>query len=162
MVRIESIRARGISVPLDQATSLASRRVTERHYGVVEIECDDGHKGIGFCYVGSAGAGLFPEAVALLAPVLIGQDPYRVEGLWQEMYQEVLLQGRAGTVMRAISALDTALWDRNARAAGLPLHRFMGSVTSSRDIWNATGMRSTSRSTDRAGSRLLAATRRTW
>ncbi|WP_375450229.1 mandelate racemase/muconate lactonizing enzyme family protein [uncultured Devosia sp.] len=132
MVRIESIRARGLSVPLDQVTSLASRRVTERHYGVVEIECDDGHKGIGFCYVGSAGAGLFPEAIALLAPVLIGQDPYRVEGLWQEMYQEVLLQGRAGTVMRAISALDIALWDHNARAANLPLHRFLGSVTSTR------------------------------
>ena len=39
-----------------------------------------------------------------------------VEGLWQAMYQEALLQGRAGTVMRAISILDTALWDLNARS----------------------------------------------
>jgi L-alanine-DL-glutamate epimerase-like enolase superfamily enzyme len=42
------------------------------------------------------------------------------------MYQETLLQGRAGSVMRAISILDIALWDLNARAVGLPLHRYLG------------------------------------
>ena len=62
----------------------------------------------------------------LLAPVLLGQDSHAVERLWAAMYQEALLQGRAGTVMRAISALDTALWDLNARSAQLPLHRYLG------------------------------------
>jgi L-alanine-DL-glutamate epimerase-like enolase superfamily enzyme len=129
LTQITAIRARAISVPLDAATSLSNRLVTERHYGLVELEGDDGFKGLGFCYVGNAGGRLFPEAVAgLLAPVLLGQDPYRVEGLWQEMYQQALLQGRAGTVMRAISALDTAMWDRNARAASLPLYKFLGAV----------------------------------
>ncbi|MEO8882272.1 MAG: mandelate racemase/muconate lactonizing enzyme family protein [Devosia sp.] len=132
MTRIERIRARGLSVPLDVVTALSNRRVSERHYGVVEIECDDGHHGIGFCYVGSNGAKLYPEAIALLAPLLIGQDPHRVEGLWQEMYQEVLLQGRAGTVLRALSTLDTALWDHNARAAGLPLYKYLGAVAKDR------------------------------
>jgi L-alanine-DL-glutamate epimerase-like enolase superfamily enzyme len=31
--------------------------------------------------------------------------------LWQEMYSESLLQGRAGSVMRALSILDTAIWE---------------------------------------------------
>lgn len=129
MTQITAIRARAIGVPLDHATSLSNRLVTERHYGVVELAGDDGHTGIGFCYVGNAGGRLFPEAVfGLLGPVLLGQDPYRVAGLWQEMYQQALLQGRAGVVMRAISALDTAIWDRNARASGLPLYRFLGAV----------------------------------
>ncbi|KAG0927744.1 hypothetical protein G6F63_014375 [Rhizopus arrhizus] len=44
------------------------------------------------------------------------------------MYQEALLQGRQGTVMRALSALDIALWDLNAKTAGLPLHKFLGAV----------------------------------
>src|SRR5258708_3685252 len=48
------------------------------------------------------------------------------------MYQEALLQGRAGAVMRAISIIDTALWDRNARAAGLPLYKFLGAVRTDR------------------------------
>ena len=129
MTRITTVRARALSIPLDAATALSSRLVTHRHYGIVEIEGDDGHRGLGFCYVGSAGGRMFAEAVhGLLAPVLIGQDTHRVEGLWQEMYQEALLQGRAGVVMRAISALDAALWDRNARAAALPLYKFLGAV----------------------------------
>ena len=61
-----------------------------------------------------------------LAPVLIGQESLRVEGLWREMYQEALLQGRAGAVMRALSALDIALWDLNARSVGLPLLPVLG------------------------------------
>jgi L-alanine-DL-glutamate epimerase-like enolase superfamily enzyme len=129
MTKIIAVRARAISVPLDSPTSLSIRLVNERHYGVVEVEADDGFKGIGFCYVGSAGGRLFTEAVSgLLAQVILDEDPYRVEGLWREMYQETLLQGRAGTVVRAISALDTAIWDRNARAAGLPLYKFLGAV----------------------------------
>jgi L-alanine-DL-glutamate epimerase-like enolase superfamily enzyme len=43
-----------------------------------------------------------------------------------------LLQGRAGTVMRALSTLDIALWDRNARAAGLPLYKYLGAVRTDR------------------------------
>jgi L-alanine-DL-glutamate epimerase-like enolase superfamily enzyme len=129
MTKISAIRARSVSIPLDNATSLSSRLVRERHYGVVELVGDDGHKGLGFCYVGSAGGRLFSEAVEnLLAPILLGEDPYHVEGLWGSMYQEALLQGRAGTVLRAISALDTAIWDRNARAARLPLYKFLGAV----------------------------------
>jgi L-alanine-DL-glutamate epimerase-like enolase superfamily enzyme len=128
---ISAIRARDISIPLDSATSFSSRQVTQRHYGIVELEASDGFKGIGFCYVGSAGGTLFSEIVkSLLAPLLRGQDPFRVEGLWIEMYQEALLQGRTGTVMRAISALDTALWDHNARAVGLPLYKYLGAVQS--------------------------------
>jgi L-alanine-DL-glutamate epimerase-like enolase superfamily enzyme len=44
------------------------------------------------------------------------------------MYAESLLQGRAGSVMRALSILDTAIWDLNARTAGLPLHAYLGGV----------------------------------
>lgn len=129
MSKIVSVNTRSVSVPLDFATSLSTRRVTERHYGLVEVETDDGEKGIGFCYVGSGGGTIFDEAVkGLLAPVLIGKDPCNTEGLWAGMYQEGLLQGRAGTVVRAISALDTALWDRNARAAKLPLYKYLGAM----------------------------------
>jgi L-alanine-DL-glutamate epimerase-like enolase superfamily enzyme len=127
MARITAVRARSVAVPLRVVTSLSSRDVTARHYGLVEVEGDDGAMGVGFCYVGSAGGTLFPEIVAnLLAPVVVGADAHGVEGLWERMYQEALLQGRAGTVMRAISAVDIALWDRNARAAGLPLYKFLG------------------------------------
>lgn len=129
MPRIESVSVCAASVPLDRVTSFATRTVSTRHYGLVKVRSTDGVEGIGFCYVGSAAGELFTVAVEqLLAPVLIGEDSYAVEGLWQKMYQESLLQGRAGTVMRALSALDTALWDLNARAQQLPLHKLLGAV----------------------------------
>ena len=116
-------------VPLDVVTSFATRTVAAREYCLVKGRTEAGHEGIGFCYVGNAGGRIAQIAVQeLLAPKLIGQESLRVEGLWQEMYAESLLHGRAGTVMRAISILDTAIHDVNARDAGLPLHAYLGSV----------------------------------
>jgi len=127
MPRITSLRARSVAIPLAVPTSFSSRSVSERHYGLVEVEADDGYKGIGFCYVGSRGGRLFTTAITdLLQEQVVGRDAHEVEGIWQAMYQEALLQGRAGTVMRALSAIDIALWDRNARAANLPLYKFLG------------------------------------
>lgn len=125
--RIVSVEAATIRVPLDRVTSFATRTVAARDYGLVRVRTGDGAQGIGFCYAGSRGGALVTQAVReLFAPLLVGQDPYRVEGLWERMYGEAILQGRAGAVMRALSIIDIALWDRNARAAGLPLYKFMG------------------------------------
>ena len=127
MAKITSVRCRTVRVPLDKATTFSRRKVLSRDYALVEVAADDGHEGIGFCYGGSVAGTLVTGAVReLLAPVVVGQDPYRTEGLWREMYQEALLHGRTGSVMRAISSLDIALWDRNARAAGLPLYKYLG------------------------------------
>ena len=127
MPTIQSIDFCSPRVPLDTITSFSNRTVTARHYGLVKVRSTDGVEGIGFCYVGSAGGGIFTAAVKeLLAPILIGQDSYAVEGLWQKMYQEALLQGRSGTVMRALSALDIAMWDLNAKTHNLPLHKYLG------------------------------------
>ena len=131
MVKIASVLARTVRVPLDRATSFARRQVTRRDYALVKIRTDDGLEGIGHCYGGHGAGSLVTEAVRqLLAPVLLGRDPHDSEALWAEMYQEALLHGRAGSVMRAISILDIALWDRNARAANLPLYKYLGAAFS--------------------------------
>lgn len=125
--KIVSVEARTITIPLDSPTSFSTRQVFARDYVVVRIRTEDGHEGQGFCYGGSRGGSLVAGAVQiLLAPLLIGKSALNVEGLWREMYQETLLHGRAGSVMRAISIVDVALWDRNARAAGLPLSQYLG------------------------------------
>lgn len=124
---VEQISVCVVCVPLDRTTSFATRTVLARHYCLVKILDSDGREGIGFCYVGHAAGNLARLAVEeLLAPRILGQDPHRIEGLWEEMYQEAILHGRAGTVMRALSSLDIALWDLNARSAELPLHRLLG------------------------------------
>ena len=126
---IESVSVAACEVPLDRVTSFSTRTVSARHYGLVKVRGTDGHEGIGFCYVGSRAGGIVKTAVEqLLAPLLIGKESRQSEGLWNLMNQEGILQGRAGSVMRGISILDTALWDLNARSVGLPLHDYLGSV----------------------------------
>jgi L-alanine-DL-glutamate epimerase-like enolase superfamily enzyme len=126
---IKSVHVANISVPLDTVTSFSTRTVSERHYCLVKVTNTEGVEGIGFCYVGSKAGEIAKVAVEqLLAPLLIGQDSHRSEGLWQTMYSESILQGRSGSVMRGISILDTAIWDLNARTAGLPLHKYLGAV----------------------------------
>ena len=130
MVRISSVSVCVVRVPLDRVTSFATRTVRAREYCLVKIRSTDGVEGIGFCYAGTAGGNIAQVAIEeLFAPMLLGQESHRVEGLWEEMYRETILHGRAGTVMRALSILDVALWDLNARAAQLPLYRYLGCWT---------------------------------
>ena len=125
--RIQAVEARTIRIPLDVPTSFSTREVHHRDYGVVRVTTQDGAQGIGFCYGGSDAGTLVSHAVReLFAPLLMGEDATRVEWLWERMYAGGVLQARAGAAMRALSILDIALWDRNARAAGMPLHRFLG------------------------------------
>jgi L-alanine-DL-glutamate epimerase-like enolase superfamily enzyme len=125
--KIVSVSVAAARVPLDRVTYFSNRAVSHRDYGLAKIVSDSGAVGIGFCYVGTRGGEILPLAIAkLLAPLLIGRDPSLVEAIWTELYQEVLLQGRTGIVMRALSILDMAIWDLNARAVDLPLHKYMG------------------------------------
>ena len=130
MARVVSVEARTVHIPLQQATAFARRQVSARDYSLVKIRTDDGIEGIGHCYAGHSGGNVVTTAVReLLAPMLIGADPTATELLWKDMYQAVLLHGRAGSVMRALSILDTALWDRNARAAKLPFTSILAPLT---------------------------------
>src|SRR5258708_24994328 len=133
MPHIASVSVCNACVPLDRITSFATRTVKVRCYCLVKIRSADGAEGLGYCYTGNSAGNIVRSAVQeLLAPMLIGQDSTRVEGLWDEMYREALLQGRTGTVMRALSALDIALWDLTARSAGMPLFAYRGCRTRER------------------------------
>jgi L-alanine-DL-glutamate epimerase-like enolase superfamily enzyme len=131
--RIVAVQARTIRIPLDKVTSFSTRQVAARDYTLVRVRTADDQEGIGFCYGGSHGGALVTFALReLFAQRLQGENALRVEGLWQEMYMDSLLHGRAGSVMRALSAIDIALWDRNARAARLPLSQFLGGAARER------------------------------
>lgn len=118
-------------VPLERTTSFSSRTVDHRWYMLVRIRDTDGVVGTGFCYAGSDGGTIPAIAVRdLFNVVLMGADSTRTTGLWDQMYNLALLHGRAGSVMRAISAVDIALWDLNSRRAQLPLWQYLGAHSS--------------------------------
>lgn len=127
--RIRRIEARLVRMPLQAKTSFSTRVVGARDYVLVKVISDDGI-GLGYTYAGSSAGVIALEAVvALLAPILVGRSPFVVEGLWDAMYREAMLHGRVGAVMRALSALDIAIWDHNARAARRPLWQYLGAYT---------------------------------
>jgi L-alanine-DL-glutamate epimerase-like enolase superfamily enzyme len=104
-------------------------RSTEVHWGTigwlwVHLYTDEGLIGLGETFPASAAE----KAVVLhdLAPVLLGRDPRDIEALWHEMFLTVQYRGWAGAEMRAISAVDVALWDILGRSANLPLYRLLG------------------------------------
>lgn len=133
MPKIESISVCVARVPLDKPVTFSTRTVKAREYCLVKIRSSDGIEGLGYSYaVNTSGRILALAVTELLGPKILGQDSLRVEGLWQGMYQEALLQGRAGGVMRAMSAIDIALWDLNARSAGLPLYQYLGAFAHDR------------------------------
>lgn len=131
MTKITSIDVCLASVPLHAVTQFATRTVSARDYALVRVTGDDGVSGIGFCYAGHRAGNLVVAAVRdLFAPLIVGANAHEVPSLWKKMYADALLHGRAGSVMRALSILDIAMWDRNARAAGLPLYQFLGAAVS--------------------------------
>lgn len=133
MAKIESVAVCIARVPLDNAVTFSTRVVSAREYCLVKVRSTDGIEGVGYCYAVNTSGRLLSVAVTdLLGARLIGEDSLRVEGLWQEMYQEALLQGRTGAVMRALSAIDIAVWDLSARTARLPLYQYLGAVVKDR------------------------------
>ena len=97
---------------------------------IIEVFTDQGHVGIG-------NAALAPQvtkqAIDLyLKPLLIGQDPWDTEFLWQHMYRKTMAFGRKGIGMAAISAIDIALWDILGKSAKQPVYRLLGGKTKQR------------------------------
>jgi len=97
---------------------------------VVEIFTDDGLAGIG-------NAALAPQVTKqtidlYLRPLLIGQNPWDIEFLWQHMYRKTMAFGRKGIGMVAISAVDIALWDLLGKSAKQPVYRLLGGKTKQR------------------------------
>ncbi len=61
-----------------------------------------------------------------LEPLLIGEDPTRVEYLWQIMYRQHFWHGNGITRSTAISGIDIALWDIVGKVHGVPCHQLWG------------------------------------
>jgi galactonate dehydratase len=68
------------------------------------------------------------QAVAELAPYLVGQDPTRVVHHWQAMYKHAFYRG--GPILTsALSGIEQALWDLTGKAYGVPVYRLFGGPT---------------------------------
>lgn len=117
--------------PMDLVSPLLSPETmgtfTFHGWLIVEIFTDEGLVGIG----NAALAPLVTKQLIdlYLAPLLIGQNPWDSEFLWQHMYRKTMAFGRKGVALVAISALDIAIWDLMGKSAKQPVFRLLGGRT---------------------------------
>lgn len=134
---IEQIRARQITVPLEEPVWLGGYSVTEREYCLLELTTRSGLRGHSLAFTrGIQLARLIEEQ---LGPVVSGEPADEVERLWDAMYQRTRLNGRQGALMRAISLMDLALWDLKAKQFDAPLSGLLGGWQSSVPVMMAGG-----------------------
>jgi L-alanine-DL-glutamate epimerase-like enolase superfamily enzyme len=89
----------------------------------VHVHTDEGITGLG---TGISNAAIRAVIDPTLKNLLIGEDPFAIERLWERMFWRVRGYGRKGVAFCAISAVDIALWDLKAKALGVPLFRLLG------------------------------------
>ena len=97
-----------------------------RNFFFVKVETDEGIYGIGEGGITWRELAA-TECVNHLKSVLIGEDPRRIEHLWQVMFRGGFFP--AGRIAcSAISAIDIALWDIRGKVLGVPVYDLLGGL----------------------------------
>ena len=104
-------------------TRLTTYRVPPR-WMFLKIETDEGIVGWGEPVV-EGRARTVEAAVHELSDYLVGQDPRRINDLWQVMYRGGFYRG-GPILMRAIAGIDQALWDILGKSMGQPVYKLLG------------------------------------
>ncbi|MGE3797981.1 MAG: mandelate racemase/muconate lactonizing enzyme family protein [Thermomicrobiales bacterium] len=99
-------------------------KVGFRNQFIVKVETDEGLSGIG--EGGISGRELaMAGMVEHLSRWLIGEDPRRIEHLWQTCYRTGYFEG-GNILSAALSAIDIALWDILGQSLGVPVYQLLG------------------------------------
>jgi D-galactarolactone cycloisomerase len=137
-VKIRDVRAMLLTAPIPVERQYTSDLGTIQNVSaaIVVVETDEGITGYGE----AKGTPQVMKGIVEheIKPLLVGEDPTRVEYLWEKMYTGSrlglsLYYGRSmpvstatGELMCAISGVDVALWDIAGRALGVPIYTLMG------------------------------------
>ena len=144
----------GAGFPLVKAEAASKMKITKIRYyaapgynkplfnqarGIVEIETDGGIIGIG--------EGGSKDMIEQCAQMMIGEDPFRIEHIWQNVYRGMFYPpGREK--LHALGALEMALWDIKGKALNVPVYELLGGATRDYVECYATGFRASKATTE--------------
>lgn len=131
-MKITEVRFVALRFPLAEPLRLAWGPMTHRQFGLIVIETDAGITGLGETSVNFPHWSLKERRATIedgLRNLLVGEDPLRIEALWEKMYRALirlgLLWGK-GAILSAIGGADIALWDIAGQAYGVPVYAMLG------------------------------------
>ena len=106
-------------------TKLTTYRLPPR-WLFLKIETDEGIVGWGEPVI-EGKARTVEAAVHELGDYIIGQDPARINDIWQTLYRGGFYRG-GPILMSAIAGIDEALWDIKGKTLGVPVYQLLGGL----------------------------------
>ena len=129
-----------LSAPLPQVVRTSTHAISRVSEVVVKLTTDAGHVGIGEAHgpflfqAGPEGLRSVRDILDAITPLVVGQDPFEVERIWQDLFALTYTSVRGiptlarqqRPLVTAMSAIDIALWDLQGRAIGRPVWALLG------------------------------------
>jgi mandelate racemase len=125
---VRSVTTRAVAVPLNFALGTSVTVIRTVPLLLVDLQTDEGIVGHAYLFAYTAAGA---KSIALLlaeAVELIKGQAAKPQTIYHTLVRRFALLGVTGPVRMAISALDIALWDAAAKAAGLPLVELLGAA----------------------------------
>lgn len=140
-MRITSVAVRTLRLAMPGDARNARRRWTEKSILLCFVETDAGLTGVGEGWTSYAS----PRALTAtieddVAPLIVGRDLDDIDDLEETCRRSCVMSGRYGITAVALSAVEIALWDLKAQAAGLPLWRYLGGAVPRVPVYASGGL----------------------
>ncbi|MCC2683166.1 MAG: mandelate racemase [Paenibacillaceae bacterium] len=125
-MRITGFRHRSVAVPVKYPVVSSVRQSAKVDFVLLDVMTDEGIAGIAYAQAFNRhGAQAIRACLGLLEEVVVGEDPGKIERIWQKMWKSTKLLGHQGLSTFALSMVDIALWDIAGKAAGQPVFRLL-------------------------------------
>jgi len=96
-----------------------------RNFVTLKITTEGGVYGLGDATLNGRELAVASYLTDHVVPLLIGRDARRIEDTWQYLYKGAYWRG-GPVMMTSIAAVDTALWDIQGKALGVPVYQLLG------------------------------------
>lgn len=97
----------------------------DRNFVTLRLTTTEGIVGLGDATLNGRELAVVSYLRDHVVPLLLGLDAHKIEDTWQFLYRSAYWR-RGPVTMAAIAAVDVALWDIKAKAAGMPLYQLLG------------------------------------
>jgi len=145
-MKIAALETYFLSAPLPQAARTSTSTLARVSELIVTLATDAGLVGIGEAHGpflssgGSEGMRAVGEILQRITPLVVGQDPFDLERIWQDLFALTYTSVRGiptlardrRALVTAMSAIDIALWDLMGKATERPVYALLGGALRSR------------------------------